>query len=175
MGPWRINSSLIIKDFFPLGVECQKSQPIGEKPCLFSCTVFADTLRKCKKPVGVSEKQSTGRCGMQVFRNAYDYFYNPHEMRQLPNQVPASITGIKNLLRKKKSTRLYAVQSPSGQGVPGGLAISGTPQPSSTKVEPSIIEHVLLLNTFQQFPHSLIKLNDFCVNGCTNWKVTNVL
>jgi len=102
VGPWRINSSLIIKDFFPLGVECQKSQPIGEKPCLFSCTVFADTLRKCKKPVGVSEKQSTGRCGMQVFRNAYDYFFNPHEMRQLPNQVPASITGIKNLLRKDK-------------------------------------------------------------------------
>jgi hypothetical protein len=86
------------------------------------------------------------------------------------------------------------VQSPSGQGVPKitgtqppalGAAISGTTQPLSTKVEPSIIEHVLLLNTFQYFPHSLInfqyfphsliKLSDFCVIGCTNWRVTNVL
>ncbi len=118
-------------------------------------------------------------------RNAYDHFFNPGEMRQLPNQVPASIMGINILLRKKKkSTQLYAVQSPSGQGVPKitgtqsppfGVAISGTPQPSSTTVEPSIIEHVLLLNTFQYFPPSLIKLSDFCVIGCTNWRVTNVL
>jgi hypothetical protein len=86
VGPWRIHSSLIIKDFFPLGVECQKSQPIGEKPCLFSCTVFADTLRKYKKPVGVSEKQNAGRCGMRhfVFRNAYVHFFNPREMSSYP-------------------------------------------------------------------------------------------
>jgi hypothetical protein len=102
--------------------------------------------------------------------------------------------GDKKFIKKKKSTLLYAVQSPSGQGVPKitgtqppalGAAISGTPQPSSTKVEPPIMEHVLSLNTFQYFPHSLInfqylphsliKLSDFCVIGCTNWKVTNVL
>jgi hypothetical protein len=44
------------------------------------------------------------------------------------------------------------------------------------KVEPSIIEHIPIIKHFPIFfTHSLTKLSDFCVIGCANWRVTNVL
>lgn len=42
------------------------------------------------------------------------------------------------------------------------------------KIESPIIEHLPIIKQFLIYFYSFTKLSDFCVMGCTNWRVTNV-
>jgi len=42
-----------------------------------------------------------------------------------------------------------------------------------TTVESFITQHIPIIDHFVIFFHSLTKLNNFCVIGCANWRITN--
>jgi hypothetical protein len=44
-----------------------------------------------------------------------------------------------------------------------------------SRIDPPIAEHLLSLNIFKYFPHSLTKLSDFSIMGRAIWRPTNVL